>query len=887
MIKEQERLEELRLKGVKWQHWGPYLAERQWGTVREDYSANGDAWGYFPFAQSHMRAYRWGEDGLAGICDWQQRICFALALWNGRDPILKERLFGLTNSEGNHGEDVKEYYYYLDATPTVSYAKCLYKYPQNAFPYEELIATNHARSREVPEFELMDTGIFQQNRYFDVFVEYAKAAPEDILIRINAFNRGPEAATLHLLPTLWCRNMWSWGRGNPKPQITLRQAAQGAAPAILNVRHPFSGNFWLLAGGAAELLFTENETNQQRLFGVANASPFVKDAFHHRVIQGDQSAVNPAHTGTKAAAHFTVELPAGGRFECRLRLMNQAMVPRPEKSSLTGEFDSVFAQRIKEADDFYAQRACKHRETSDDVKHIQRQAFAGLIWNRQSYHYNVEQWLEGDPGQPVPPPQRWHGRNHRWKNMNCADVISMPDAWEYPWFASWDLAFHCVAMAAIDAEFAKDQLVLLLREWYMNPNGHIPAFEWAFSNSNPPVFAWAALRVYRIERRVFGRADREFLEKVFHKLLINFTWWVNRQDADDRNIFEGGFLGMDNVGIFDRSEPLPGGAHIEQSDATSWMANYCLTMLMISLELAMQDHAYEDVASKFFEHFVHISDTMADIGGNGQGLWDNDDGFYYDYLRLANGERRPLKIRSAVGLIPLFAVDTLEPEMLAALPDFASRFHWFLDHYPGVKNRVDQSQKTDKGTRYLLSIATRGQLERVLRYALSESEFLSPYGVRSLSKIHKEHPFTLSRDGQVYSVDYEPAEATTGMLGGNSNWRGPVWFPMNYLLIEALQRYDYYYRAQLQVEFPTGSGKKMSLWDVAAEISRMLVRLFASIDGRRAAFGDAEMFQSDPNWKDYLLFYEYFNGDNGKGLGASHQTGWTALVAKLIEQNGE
>jgi hypothetical protein len=876
------RMEEIRSKAADWQKWGTYLAERQWGTVREDYSENGDAWNYFPFEQSHNRAYRWGEDGLAGFSGRALHICFAVALWNGRDPILKERLFGLTNLQGNHGEDVKESYYYLDATPTYSYAKFLYKYPQAPFPYGPLIEENHRRTRNDPEFELLDTGIFRENRYFDVFVEYAKASTEDICIRINTFNRGPEAAELHLLPTVWFRNTWSWGRDNRKPQLSVTNAMQ---PSVISISHPIAGQYSLVVGGAPELLFTENETNAQTLFGSPNPSRYTKDAFHRYLISGEHAAVNPNQTGTKAAAHFAAHLPPGGSSEWRLRLVSMA-TPNSRNVSLSGEFDQVFADRIREADEFYA-ACCARQRVSEDALLVQRQAFAGLLWNKQSYHYNVPVWLEGDPAQPPPPVQRRLGRNSRWIHLNNADVISMPDTWEYPWYASWDLAFHCVAMALIDPEFAKNQLILLLREWYMQPSGQIPAFEWSFDNANPPVHAWAALRVYRIEARMGGRADRPFLEKVFHKLLLNFTWWVNRKDVDGRNIFEGGFMGMDNVGVFDRSQRLPGGGRIEQSDATSWMAMYCLNMLSIALELAREDPAYEDVASKFFEHFIYIADTMSNIGGEGNGLWDDDDGFFYDFLLAGNGARLPLKVRSGVGLIPLFAVETLEPEDVRALPGFMGRVRWFLEHYPGARDRVDQSQKTEKGMRLLLSIATRKQLERVLRYTLDEDEFLSPFGIRSLSKFHEKNPYTLVMDGQPHCVDYEPAESSSNLFGGNSNWRGPVWFPLNYLLIEALQRYDWYYHEKLKVEFPTGSGEQKTLWDVAGEISRRLAALFIRRDGRRPAFGNSPVLQNDPYWKDCLLFHEYFNGDNGAGLGACHQTGWTALVAKLIEQNGE
>jgi hypothetical protein len=884
MTDEVGRMEQIRSNAADWRKWGTYLAERQWGTVREDYSENGDAWNYFPFEQSHRRAYRWGEDGLGGFSDRAQHICFALSAWNGRDPILKERLFGLTNFQGNHGEDVKEYYFYLDATPSYSYAKFLYKYPQGPFPYDLLIEENHRRTRHDPEFELLDTGIFRENRYFDIFVEYAKAGPEDICIRINAFNRGPDAADLHMLPTIWFRNTWSWGRDNRKPRLDIEEAGQ---PLVIGISHPLAGQYSLVVGTGdePEILFTENETNAEALFGSPNPSSYTKDAFHRYLIAADRGAVNPAQTGTKAAAHFAARLPAGGGSEWRLRLVGAA-TPSPRNASLSGDFDQVFGARIREADEFYS-KSCARQRVSADALRVQRQAFAGLLWNKQSYHYNVPIWLEGDPSQPRPPAQRRTGRNSRWIHLNNADVISMPDTWEYPWYASWDLAFHCVSMALIDPEFAKNQLILLLREWYMQPSGQVPAFEWSFDNANPPVHAWAALRVYKIEARMTGRADREFLEKVFHKLLLNFTWWVNRKDLDGRNVFEGGFMGMDNIGVFDRSQRLAGGGHIEQSDATSWMAMYCLNMLVMALELAHQDPAYEDVASKFFEHFVYISDTMNDIGGAGNGLWDAEDGFYYDFLLAENGARIPLKVRSMVGLIPLLAVETLEPEDVHSLPGFMGRMHWFLEHYPGVRDRVDQSQKTDKGTRYLLSIATRKQLERVLRYALDEKEFLSPFGIRSLSKFHEKNPYTLRIDGQTHTVDYEPAESSTNLFGGNSNWRGPVWFPMNYLLIEALQRYDFYYHDQLKVECPTGSGRLETLWDVAGEMSHRLSALFIRRDGRRPALGDTQVFQNDPYWKDCLLFHEYFNGDNGAGLGAIHQTGWTALVAKLIEQNGE
>ncbi len=805
-------------------------------------------------------------------------------------PILKERLFGLTNKEGNHGEDVKEYYYYLDATPTSSYLKCLYKYPQAAFPYDELVAENRRRTRDDPEFELIDTGVFHENRYFDVFVEYAKAAAEDILIRITAVNRGPETAPLHLLPTLWFRNTWSWGG-----IIRSGEAHRSPSPAglgIVEAQQSDYGKRWLLAEGSPELLFTGNETNHQVLYGSKNATPYVKDGINDYIVSGRKDAVNPAQTGTKVAAHYSVSLKPGASFSVRLRLRDSSPLEQSGKKQFSAadvfgaEFESAFAERIKEADEFYSDRCSK--DMSDDARQTQRQAFAGLLWGKQSYHYEVKTWLTGDPTQPPPPPERLHGRNHQWVHLYNADVISMPDKWEYPWYASWDLAFHCVAMATIDPDFAKEQLILFLREWYMHPNGQIPAYEWNLSSANPPVHAWAAWRVYKIEARVRGHADRIFLERVFQKLLINFTWWVNRKDPLGMNVFEGGFLGLDNIGVFDRSVPLPGGGYMDQSDGTSWMAMFCLNMMSIAMELAHEDPAYEDLASKFFEHFVYIADAMNKIGSNDIGLWDEQDGFYYDVCHFSSGEQVPIKVRSMVGLIPLFAVDTFEPQDLARVPDFAKRMNWFMLHHPDLPEHVDMSQRTANGARVLLSIANKKRMLRVLRFMLDESEFLSPYGIRSLSKYHQEHPFILTLDGRENRVDYEPAESTTPLFGGNSNWRGPVWFPVNFLLIEALQRYHYYYGNDLKVEFPYGSGQQKTLWEVAAEISRRMVRIFLrGEDGRRPVYGNAELFQADPHWRDLMLFYEYFHGDNGAGLGASHQTGWTALVSKLLEQSGD
>ncbi|HEU5410833.1 MAG TPA: hypothetical protein VFU57_07420 [Candidatus Acidoferrales bacterium] len=890
ITREEQRLEENRLRKVYWKRWGPYLSERQWGTVREDYSADGDAWNYFPYEHARSRAYRWGEDGIAGFSDKHQRFCFAVALWNEHDAFLKERLFGLTNQQGNHGEDVKEYYFYLDATPSSSYLKCLYKYPQAAFPYERLIEENRRRTREDPEFELTDTGVFRENRYFDVFVEYAKATSEDILIRITAFNRGPEAAPLHLLPTLWFRNTWAWGGPVREARARAIPAADGVA--IIEATQADYGKRWLFADGAPPLLFTENETNFARLYGTRNTTPYVKDGINDYVVSARRDTVNPAQRGTKAAAHYFTNVPAGEKFAIRLRLTDRSPEDALARKTFSREaifgaqFDSTFAQRIAEADEFYSARVCEH--LSEDAQQAQRQAFAGLLWGKQSYHYDVKTWLAGDPAQPEPPRERLDGRNHQWVHLYNADVISMPDKWEYPWYASWDLAFHCVVMATIDPDFAKEQLILFLREWYMHPNGQIPAFEWNFSNANPPVHAWAAWRVYKIERRVRGKLDRIFLERVFQKLLLNFTWWVNRKDPLGQNVFEGGFLGMDNVGVFDRSMPLPGGGYIDQSDGTSWMGMFSLVMMAMAIELAHEEPAYEDMASKFFEHFVRIADAMNQMGTNDIGMWNEEDGFYYDVAHFSGGKQIPMKVRSMVGLLPLVATATFEPEDFEPLGGFRKRMDWFLAHHADAPEHVDMSQKTANGSpRLLLSLANKQRMLRIVRYMLDENEFLSPYGIRSLSKFHQGHPFVLELDGHQHVVDYEPAESTTALFGGNSNWRGPVWFPPNFLLIEALQRYDFYYGKQLTVEFPSGSGRRMTLWEIASEISRRLTRIFLrGKDGRRPVYGGMEIFQNDPYWRDLILFHEYFHGDNGAGLGASHQTGWTALVAKLIEQSG-
>ncbi len=870
---EEVRIEESRQRRVHWKRWGPYLSERQWGTVREDYSADGSAWEYFPHDQARSRAYRWGEDGIAGISDRHQIICFSVAVWNGKDPILKERLFGLTGNEGNHGEDVKEYYFYLDSTPTHSYMKCLYKYPQAEFPYARLVQENRRRSRHEEEFELIDTGVFRENRYFDVFVEYAKAGVEDIAIKITACNRGPEDHDLHILPTVWFRNTWSWGSAGEKPM--LRAESNALANPVIELEGTQYGKHYLMCGGEPKLLFTENETNNEKIFGQPNRAPFVKDAFHRHLIQGEKHATNSDLTGTKCAAHYQARIPAGGQTELRLRLTNQ--MPHPEL--LAENFDQVMNDRFTEAEEFYRGRL--PADASNDLRNVQRQAFAGMLWSKQYYHYDIRLWLDGDPNTPPPPASRKgpNARNVEWGHLNNSDVISMPDKWEYPWYAAWDLAFHCVTLSLVDPDFAKEQLILMLREWYMHPNGQLPAYEWAFSDVNPPVHAWAAWRVYKIEKRIRGKADFPFLARVFHKLLLNFTWWVNRKDFQGKNVFQGGFLGLDNIGVFDRSKPLPTGGYLAQSDGTSWMAMYCLNMLAIALELARVNRDYEDVASKFFEHFVHISRAMNNMGGEGVELWDPVDGFYYDVLNLPDGSSFPLRVRSMVGLIPLFAVETLEPEIIERLPGFKRRMNWFIDNVPGVRAHIDITD-TEKGQRRLLSLVSREQLECIMKYLLDPDEFLSPYGVRALSKFHDRNPYVLEVAGTQHRVDYEPGESSTGLFGGNSNWRGPIWFPVNFLLLESLQKFHHYY----------GSNVKMggqTLWESAADISRRLNRLFLMQDGKRAVNGDVPQFNEDSNWRDLVPFYEYFHGDNGRGVGASHQTGWTGLVAKLLEQSGE
>jgi hypothetical protein len=878
MTQEEIRLRESVDRTNHWKRWGPYLSERAWGTVREDYSADGDAWDYFSHDQARSRAYRWNEDGIAGISDRHQRLCFALALWNGRDPILKERLFGLTGNEGNHGEDVKEYYFYLDSTPTHSYMKYLYKYPQEEYPYGRLMEENRRRGKDQPEFELLETGIFDDNRYFDVFAEYAKAGIEDICISVTVANRGPEAAEIHLLPTLWFRNTWSWFEGSTKPSLSF-DAASGA----ILVQEDELGTYWLYADQGGTPLFTENETNNQRLFNAANRSPFVKDAFHCYVVHGETGAVNPALQGTKAAIDYKLTVPAGGETTVKLRLQRSTTAINPSQA-LGPEFTRIFAERKQEADEFYATVIPDNADA--DTKSIMRQAFAGMLWSKQFYHYVVREWLSGDPAMPRPPEGRKNGRNHAWTHIYNADIISMPDKWEYPWYAAWDLAFHCVSLAMVDCEFAKDQLVLMLREWYMHPNGQIPAYEWAFGDVNPPVHAWAAYQVFLIDRaRNGGKGDTQFLARVFHKLLLNFTWWVNRQDVDGLNVFQGGFLGLDNIGVFDRNMMLPGGGHLEQSDGTSWMAMYSLDMMAIALELSREDPTYEDVASKFWEHFVYIARAMNHLGDDGLSLWNEEDGFFYDVLHSSDGANMPIRVRSLVGLMPLYAVQTMSPELLDAMPAFKRRLEWFIEHRSDLTGNLACMRTQGHKERRLFSITSRPQLERILKVMLDENEFLSPYGIRALSAYHREHPYMLDLNGQSHSVHYEAAESRTGLFGGNSNWRGPIWFPVNYLLIQALRRFHEYYCDTFQIECPTGSRRLMNLNEVANEISRRLVSTFQRDGrGRRPVLGTNLKLQSDPLWRDYVPFYEYFHGDTGAGVGASHQTGWTGLVAKMIDE---
>ena len=867
---ETRRLAEDAARARNWKRWGTYLAERQWGTVREDYSEGGNCWEYFPHDHARSRAYRWGEDGLLGLTDRENRVCFALGLWNGRDPILKERLFGLTGPEGNHGEDVKEAYFYLDATPTCSYAKGLYKYPQAEFPYARLVEENRRRGKREREFEITDTGVFDDGRYFDVVVEYAKAGPDDILIRITVANRGPEAARLHLLPQIWFRNTWAWGRSGegywPRGRIALADAR------TLAIEHPSLGRQrFAVATAPAEWLFTENETNTQRLFGTPNATPWVKDAFHRYVVNGQTDAVNPARTGSKSAALYRLDVPAGGEvvLDCRLGANDDGGEPSGPR------FTQALEARRREADAFYAGRI--DAALTDEERRVARQAYASLLWTKQFFHYDVKTWLEGDPAQPPPPAARKRGRNADWSHVYNRDVISLPEKWEYPWYAAWDLAFHMLPMAKVDPDFAKDQIVLFLREWYMHPNGQIPAYEFAFGDVNPPVQAWAAWRVYKMSG-ARGARDRLFLSRVFQKFLLNFTWWVNRKDSEGNHVFGGGFLGMDNIGVFDRSQALPTGGYLEQADGTAWMAFYCATLLSMALELAKTNPACEDIASKLFEHFIRIADAINDFGGTG--LWCPEDGFYYDQLN-TGGRVVPLRIRSMVGLMPLIAVEVLEEATIQANPEFRKRALWFVQNRPDLVDQMSCLRDTGDGRHRLLSLVSKERLERILHYLLDEAEFLSPYGIRSVSRHHADHPYVFEAGGQPYTVPYEPGESTTGMFGGNSNWRGPIWYPINYLLIEALERYHHFYGDAFTVECPTGSGTRMHLGQVAQELSRRLASTFLpGPDGRRPY--DDTPFATDPHWRDHLRFHEYFHGDTGRGLGARFQ-GWTLLVTRCLD----
>jgi Mannosylglycerate hydrolase MGH1-like glycoside hydrolase domain len=868
---EQRRLNDTRETGVPWKKWGPYLSERQWGTVREDYSQDGNAWDYFSHDQSRSRAYRWGEDGLAGISDDKQRLCFAIALWNGRDPILKERLFGLTNSEGNHGEDVKEYYFYLDSTPTHSYMKYLYKYPQAEFPYLDLVQTNRRRSRDEFEYELLDTGVFDSDRYFDVFVEYAKAEPEDLLIRVTAYNRGPDTAELHLLPTLWFRNTWRSG-DTTKPTMCLIEDGNVLAS------HDELGDRWLRCEGNPEILFTDNETNTDRLWGQANPSPYVKDAFHNYVISGKKEVVNPSRIGTKAAAHYKLQVPAGGSKAVRLRLTAK-LLPNPFAT-----FDGTFTARVADADEFYDR--ITPRSLSEDERRVHRQALAGMLWSKQYYYFDLDRWLDEHEAHPLMGNKHRNVRNTEWFHMLNSDIISMPDKWEYPWYAAWDLAFHTLALSLVDFDFAKEQLLLMLRNLYAHPNGQIPAYEWNFSDVNPPVHAWATLFLYNIEKEL-GRSDLRFLERSFQGLMQNFNWWVNRKDPQGKNVFAGGFLGLDNIGVFDRSAQLPTGGHLDQADGTAWMAFYCQDMLEIALILTEYDSVYEDIAFRFLEHFLWITYAMDRIGENRDEMWDNQDGFFYDLLHLPNGDAMRLKVRSMVGLLPLCASTVLEATgVLPRHPRLIELVEMFKKRHPELLKHIAPADEkfTGYADRRLLSVCNKHKVQRILSYMLDENEFLGPYGIRSLSKYHLDHPFVFNLNGQEFKVQYLPAESNTGMFGGNSNWRGPVWMPVNGLLIRALINLYQFYGDDFKVECPTGSGKYMNLFEVAAEIAHRLSRIFLrDASGKRPVYGGTKKFQEDPYWRDYILFYEYFHADNGAGLGASHQTGWTGTIARVLD----
>lgn len=877
MNAEQARLAENRSADEPWHFWGPYLAERAWGTVREDYSATGDAWNFFPHEHARSRAYRWNEDGLGGICDHKGRLCFAFAFWNERDPFLKERLFGVSGPEGNHGEDVKELYWYSESTPTHSFMRMIYRYPQTRFPYEELIAQSSTRSKMEGEFEIWNTNAFAENRYFDIEIEYAKAGTHDILIRLNAKNCGPEAAPLHLLPIIWFRNTWSWGRSDSKP--ALCKTGDEGHVAVITANHPELGDYNLFCDSVDDVFFTENESNVERLWGIPNATPFVKDSINDYLVNGKIDTINPANVGTKAAAYYKFNIPPGETISIRLRLTHDVKT----SAEAFADFDAMLKLRRAEADQFYNDLAPKI--LSEEQRAIQRQAFAGLLWNKQFYHYIVDQWLDGDPGQPPPPEERLEGRNAGWRHLHNERVMSMPDKWEFPWYASWDLAFHCIPLALIDAQFAKTQLDVIVREWYQHPNGEIPAYEWNFGDVNPPVMAWAAWRVYQIERKQTGKGDRAFLETIFHKMLLVFTWWVNRKDSEDNNIFQGGFLGLDNIGVFDRSTSFADGTRLEQSDATSWMGMFCLNLMRIAMELAMENHVYENIATKFFEHFLGIAGAMNNLGGKGIGLWNEEDEFYYDVLHTPGGRYLPLKVRSVVGLLPLFAVDVIQPTLIDALPGFKARLEWYLANRPDLCGLISRWEEPGMGQRRLVAITRGHRMKCLLRRMLDPNEFLSDYGVRSISKFHKDHPYVLTARGETRVVNYEPGESQTGIFGGNSNWRGPVWFPINYLLIESLQQFHHYYGDDFKVECPTGSGQFMHLKEVANELSNRLIKIWLRDQNGECAFARAS--RPAVNGDGRYLFHEYFHADIGAGLGASHQTGWTGLVAKLIQQQGE
>ena len=862
--------EQQRLQNAEWKKWGPYVSDRQWGTVREDYSENGEAWLYTTHDMARSKAWRWGEEGIAGICDINQRLCFSISLWNKKDPILKERLFGLTGYEGNHGEDVKELYYYLDSSPTHSYMKMLYKYPQAEYPYQWLLTENKRRTRLDPEFELIDTGIFNNDDYFDVFVEYAKADTNDLLIKITVKNHSKQDASLNVLPTIWFRNTWNWGYDDYKPNLFA------IADDVIEIQHRDLGNLKLFCENNHSLLFCDNETNNSKLYNYNDGKKYFKDGINDHIVNG-YATINPDRGGTKAAANYDIKISAGQTNTIRLRLSDK------DPGNAFEDFENIFSQRIKETDEFYA--GLQKDISSDDEKNVQRQAFAGMLWCKQFYYYDVDQWLKGDPSQPAPPTSRWKGRNSEWRHLNNADIISMPDKWEYPWYASWDLGFHCMTFALIDPEFAKKQLVLLTKDWYMHPNGQLPAYEWSFGDTNPPVHAAAACRVYELDKQYNGgKGDIVFLEKVFHKLVINFTWWVNRKDAEGNNVFEGGFLGMDNISLFDRDMKLPGGARLEQSDGTSWMAMYSLNLMRMALELAKTNPVYQDMATKFFEHLLYIAGAMASMGENNSGLWDEDDEFFYDIIRLPDDSVIKLKIRSMVGLVPLFAVEILDDELLQSQPKFVERMRWFLDNRPDLANLVSRWHEKGEDEKHLLSLLRGHRMKRILYRMLDETEFLSEFGVRALSKYYEQHPFVFNVDGQTLSVQYTPAESTIPLFGGNSNWRGPVWMPVNFVIIEGLYRFHDYYGDDFKVEYPTNSGQYLSLKQIAVELSKRLTRLFLrDNNGKRPIYGTNDKLQFDPNFNNYILFYEYFHGDNGKGLGASHQTGWTGLVAKLIQ----